>query len=474
MFNPAIYCLRWVSQQLATYGIIDDCRGERIAELAWPRFLTMFSRSSLRVVDLSMVGLSIGSGAIAGLAFATIYWKVAVSFGLGIAGGTIGFVSQRFGAGQLMKAGTAIKQSVWVGLLFTIPFVVAYWMIPQNLVGLLTGDRLAIQYGSTYLRTMSIGLLFVMFNLISSRALAGADNTWIPMVIRSSGAVINIGLNAILIFGLDFGVIGAAVGTVIAEGLVSGCFLWGLIFGSVPGVGDFPIGLRLAPPYFDWPLIWRLIRTASPLIVQKLGKVVVRFPLFVLLGVFGPAVVSAFEIGRRVRNLLNAFGAGFSMSASSVVGQELGRHDERTAMRYAHDTVALSGVVFVLSGLLTFFCAPFISRFFVSDPQIIARTTPFIRAATVSFVGLGLFRTFGGVLKAAGDNSWIMYGRLVGLYLSLLPITYLGTISSLGVTAIYLAIISETWIAAAITGYRALSGEWIRSSRSQQSASSTE
>lgn len=86
MFNPATFCLRRLGRTLSRLGLIDEYRGKRIAELAWPRFLTMFARSSFRVTDVSMVGLNIGSSAIAGLAFAAIYWQVAVSFGLGIAG----------------------------------------------------------------------------------------------------------------------------------------------------------------------------------------------------------------------------------------------------------------------------------------------------------------------------------------------------------------------------------------------------
>jgi putative MATE family efflux protein len=474
MFNPAKGILQWLGRQLATRGLVDDYRTERIADLTWPRFLTMVARSSLRVADVSMVGLNIGSAAIAGLAFAAVYWQIAVSFGLGIAGGTIGLVSQRFAGGRSDRVDLAIKQSVWLGTAMTVPFVLSYWLYSGELIAALTRDSTITRYGGTYLRLSSVALLFVMFNLISSRALAGADDTWIPMAIRSTGAVTNIVLNAVFIFGMGMSVTGAALGSVIAEGLVSACFVWGFIRGSVPVVGTFPIDISAGPPYFDRTLLWQISQIVPPLIAQKLGKVVVRFPLFALLAVFGPAIVSAFEVGRRVRKLLNAFGAGFSMSASSVVGQELGRGDEGVAMKYARDTVVFSAFVYLLFGTAVFLLAPVVSHLFVSDPRAIERTTPFVRIATVSFVGLGLFRTFGGILKAAGDNRWIMYGRLCGLYLALLPLTYLGSVSGFGVTAVYVALFGETWVAALLTGHRAMSGRWATVNRSFRPSSTSD
>lgn len=450
-----------MSKHLAERGLIDESRGKRIAELAWPRFLTMLARSSLGVADISMVGLTIGSGAIAGLAFATVYWQVAVSFSLGIAGGTIGVVSQNFGADRLNKVDLAIKQSFWLGLALTLPFFVTYWLFPGDLIGILTQDSDIARYGATYLQLVSIALLFIMVNLISSRALAGADDTWIPMTIRSTGAVVNIVLNAAFIFGLNMGVVGAALGSVVAEGLVSVCFIWGFITGRVPVVGKFPITVTLGPPYIDLSIARGMAHSVPPLIAQKLGKVVVRFPLFAILAVFGPTVVSAFEVGRRVRKLLNAFGAGFSMSASSVVGQELGRDEPSLAMDYAQDTTVFSGFVYLTAGIIIFLLAPLVAQLFVTAPSDVAQTATFIRVGTISFVGLGLFRSAGGVLKAAGDNRWIMYGRLSGLYLSLLPLSYLGTISELGIVGVYIAIIGETWLAAVITGYRAISGKWL-------------
>lgn len=465
MFNPTVWWFRWLADRLASVGIIGDHRGQRIAELAWPRFLTMIARFSLRASDIAMVGIAVGSAGIVGISFAVVYWQLAFAFGIGIAGGTIGLVAQQYSADRTGHASLVLKQSVLLGLGLGLPFVVAYWFTAGELIRVFAEDARTIRYGSTYLRVSAVAVLFVTFNVIASRALAGADDTWIPMSIRTTGAGVNIGLNAVFIFGLELGVFGAALASVIAEGLVAASFAYGFVNGGLPWIGSFPLSVSPARPHLDTRLFRQLIRASAPLIGHRLGNVVVRFPLLALLAVIGPTVVASFEVARRVRNLLNAFGAGFSMSASSLVGQALGQSDEQSAVEFGRDALAFSVVVYVLAGVLVFVLAPIIARLFSQQPEMIARTTPFVRVASVSFVGLGLFRTYGGILKGSGDNRWSMYGRLVGLYLLLLPVTYLGAVTSVGRTAVYLALIAETWAAALVTGYRVRSGQWTAASR---------
>lgn len=62
-----------------------------------------------------------------------------------------------------------------------------------------------------------------------------------------------------------------------------------------------------------------------------------------------------------------------------------------------------------------------------------------------------------------------MDGQLVGLYLVLLPLTYIGAVTSLGMAAVFLAFIAETWSAALVTGYRVVSGEWAETGRPRRS-----
>lgn len=465
MLNPVSYLFTLIGTQLGQAGLIDTERGKRIADLTWPRFLTMFARYFYRVADIAMVGIAVGPAAIAGLAFASIYWGLANSFSLGLAGGTISQVSQRFGAERYDRLDLAVKQSLWIGIGIMVPFVVVYWLFAEPLIGLIGSDATTIELGAAYLRILSLALFFNVMNQAASRTLAGADDTWIAMSVRATGAFLNVVFNAILIFGLGMGVEGAAIGTFLAEGLITGCLAWGFVRGRLPIIGSFPVTVSLSGPYFDLDLTTQLLRISPPLIAQHLARTFARFPLFAILATFGPTVVAAFEVGRRVRSLMGATGSGFKMAASGLVGQELGRGDESEAGGYATDVTRFSIAVYAVTALLVIVFARPIARLFANDPEAIVQTVPFVRVAAISFLAFGLSRTYSGILMAAGDNSWILYGQLVSQYLVLIPLTYLGTVTQFGVLAVFVALIAESGSRAAIIGYRYGSGNWKRVGR---------
>jgi len=463
--NPVRYTYRWTAERLADHSLIDRERGERIADLAWPRSMTMFARYTQLAADLGMVGLTIGPTAVAGIAFANIYWQLSTGFSLAVAGGTISQVAQRFGSERYSSLDLAVKQSVWVSLLLVTPFVILYTGIPERLIGVLGEKDAVIQFGSVYLQTVTLAVPFGALNLVAGRTLAGADDTWIAMTIRATGALVNIVFNAILIFVFQQGVFGAALGTVIAEGLVLTAFTIGFLHGRLPVIGEFPVTLSLTPPYFDAVLARQLLKITLPLFGQRLARSASSFPLFTMVAVFGPVFVAALEIGRRIRMLMSASGAGFAMSAGSLVGQALGKGDEPEAENCGWDSVKFSAVVYVAIATVVFLFPRQLASLFVSNPDALGQTSLFIRMAAISFIGSGLTKTFMGILKGAADNKWSMYARLFGKYGMLLPLTYLGTVTTFGEWFVFLAFIAETWSAAAITGYRFFTGTWIEISR---------
>lgn len=144
MRNPLDASLAWLGRGLARAGVIDARRAERTVSLAWPRIVTGIARLSQRVVDFAMVGAAIGPAALAGLAFALAYWQVGNVVSIGVSGGTISQVSQRFRAGDEAATDRAVKQGLLLALAITLPLQAVLVALPGELVGLLGGapDRL--------------------------------------------------------------------------------------------------------------------------------------------------------------------------------------------------------------------------------------------------------------------------------------------------------------------------------------------
>lgn len=464
-FNPIRSGFIFVGSALAGLGLIDRHRVVRATDLSWPRVVTGIARMSKSAADVAMVGLAVGPVAIAGIGFALPYWGFAFAIGGGIAGASIALVSQRFGAEQWDELALAVRTSAVLALAITIPIAVLLATVPDFLIGLLSSDEPAVVEGANYLRVIAFGIPFAALNLVGSRVLVGCDDAWIPMVIRGGGAVVNIGLNAVFIFGLGLGVAGAALGTVVANVIVSVTFAIGLSRGHLPLIGQFPVRVPLLGRYVELEMLRDAIEIGTPLMFTNLARTSSSFPKFLLLGMLGPNVVAAYVIAMRVRGLMGTPGWGFSLASSSLVGQELGIGDEGEAEAWANDILRFAIAIYLIVSASVFVSAEQVGRLFVDDPSILPLVTVFIYAACISVIFNGVDGASTGPLRASGDTRWPFYAQLTGRYVVALPLLYLGIATPLGVSAVYGVIIAEMLVPAAIVYYRFRTGTWKSISR---------
>jgi len=454
-------------------GVIEREHLAATVELAWPRTVTGFAIMSKQAVDLALVGLTVGPAAVAGLAFANAYWLVGKRIGIGLTGGAVGLVSQNYGGGADERASLVVKQSVWVALAFALPVALAYGLFARPLIDLVGSDPAAVGHGATYLTFVAPGLLFEFLNLIASRTYAGVGDTRTPMVVRAGGAVLNILISGVLIFGLGMGVTGAAIGTTVSTGATLLLITWGM-FGRSYGtrlLQPSPVALRLGGPQVDLSLARQLLTVSTPLMVRRVTEGLVIFPLLAIAATFGPLVVAGLEVGRRVRQLATSFSWGFSIAASTLVGQRLGQGDESGAEAYGGAILRLSTAVYAAVSLVVLLFAAPIAGLFVNDPGTITEATTFVRVGALSAVALGIDGSATGALRGAGDTRWPLVASLLGRYAVGLPLAALGTVTALGVTGLYLALVAETVVPAAITTWRFRTNRWKVVSRAYRPSS---
>lgn len=464
--NPIRLLVYWIGLLLVRAGLVERERARRTTDLAWPRIVTGLARMSKNAVDVAMVGITVGTGAIAGVGFASPFWGIAFALGGGIASGTIALVSQRYGAADDGGLEQAVRSSVFLVLVLTVPVAVLFWSLPTELIGLLSDDPKALELGSNYLKIVGLGVPFAGLNLIGSRTLVGADDAWTPMVVRAGGASLNIVINAVLIFGLGLGVVGAAVGTVFANVVAAATFTIGLTVGRIPGIGSFPVTVDPFGAYVDTATIRQLVQIGTPMIGKNLAWRLGEFPLLAIIDIFGPTVVAAFVVSQRVRDLMNTPGWGFGLASSSLVGQQLGTGDEQTAEEYGHEVIYFAVTVYLVLAALVFIFAEPIARVFVGEPTnpSIPIAVTLIYATCVGIVFRGLARTASGPLQASGDTRWPFYGQVLG-YAIAIPLAYAGAIE-LGLIGLALAIFAEMFVPSIINYYRFSTGKWKAISRS--------
>ncbi|GAA0511051.1 putative efflux protein, MATE family [Halorubrum aquaticum] len=460
--NPFRLVVLYIGFALARLGLIDRHRVVRTTDLAWPRIVTGVARMSKNAVDVAMVGVAIGTSAVAGVGFAGPFWGVAFAIGGGVAGGTIALVSQRYGAEAFRELGDAVRASTLLVVLISAPVTVVFWTYPSELISLISSNETAIAYGADYLRIVGIGVPFAGLNLVGSRVLVGCDDAYTAMQLRAGGAIVNVVLNVWFIFGLGWGVEGAALGTVLSNVVVTAAFAAGIAWGRLPILGAFPVAIDPFGSYLNPAMLHDLVEIGLPVGARNLVWTAAEFPMLFVLDIFGENTVAAFVIARRIWGIMNTPGWGFGLASSSLVGQELGVDDPGEAEAYARDIIRFSvGTYLVSAALIATFATDIVVLFADSaaSPEVPIAVN-LVYAACVAVVFQGISGGAAGPLDAAGDTKVPFASQFVGMFLVSIPLAYVGATTSLGLWGLYLAFLAETTIPAAINYWRFRSGKW--------------
>jgi len=465
--------VEWFPAALARLGVVERTRATEAFDLAAPVMVTGGLRVFLRMADFLFVGLAIGDAAIAGLEIGFQYYFIGFGLSLALSSGTISVVSRLQGAGDRARAGLAVKQSLWIALLIALPLTAVSWLYARPLVDLLIDDPETIRYGAVYLKIVMLALTFRFWGMIAARALAGSGDTRTPMYVRLLTLPTNVVLNAILVFGLGpaprLGVAGAAIGTAAANALAAA------VFAAIFLSGDYAIAIPVRGRQFDREIVGELVRVSSPLGGMRLLQGFSYFPLIWVLGVLGPAAVSAYAIGRRVVFMAMMPAWGFSTAASTLVGQALGAGDERGAAAYGWQTFRLAlATQLLIAAVLVVAARPIAIAFGTAHVDL---TVDFIRVYGIATGGFSVSRTMRGSLRGAGDTRWPLYGTILGSYVVRLPLALLAlppttTIAvpllgisiapglGMGPLAVYLALLGDLYVKAAVNAGRFWSGRW--------------
>jgi len=292
---------------------------------------------------------------------------------------------------------------------------------------------------------------------------------------------------------MGWGVEGAALGTVLSNVLVTAGFALGLVFGRLPGLGEFPIAIDPFGSYLNPGMLHDLVEIGVPVGARNLVWTAAEFPMLAILDVFGENTVAAFVIARRIWGIMNTPGWGFGLASSSLVGQELGAEDPAEAEAYARDIIRFSVATYAVSAVLIAAFATDIVSLFAESPDSpeIPIAVNLVYAACAAVIFQGVSGGAAGPLDAAGDTKIPFASQFLGMFCVSIPLAYVGAYDStprlsastadlslpvavpdvglsipeialpaIGLWGVYLAFIAETTIPAAINYWRFRSGKW--------------
>jgi putative MATE family efflux protein len=456
---------------LARLGFVRRDVARETFELAVPSMISAGIWVVLRITDFFMVSVALSDAAVAALEFAFQYYIVGFNVAIAVSSGTISLVSRYKGAGDDAGADFVVKQSLWFAVPVSLLLTAVAWVHAETLLGVLTDEPAVIRHGSTYLSIVMLGLGFRFWTLIAGRGLQGCGDTVTPMYVSAAVTVLNIILNAVLIFGLGpappLGIAGAALGTVLANAVGAAVFV------PIYLSGRFPVRVRLGGKQWDTGVAIEILRVGTPLAGRRLVATVGRFPFLYMLGILGTPVVAAFAIGRQVVQLAMIPGWGYATSASALVGQALGGGQETEAAAYGWGTVRVAVASQVLIAALFAILAQPIATLFGTEAATL--TVWFIWMFALSVAGSSVTQALEGSLRGAGDTTWPLIGTALGTGLRLvvtalaLPagvvLVSVGGVPlapglGLGIAAVLLAVLGDLYSRAAVNAIRFRSGRW--------------
>ena len=240
-----------------------------ILRLAVPAFLALVAEPLFLLADASIVG-HLGTPELAGLGIAGAVVQTAVGLCIFLAYGTTASVARRIGAGDTRGALAQGIDGVWLAVVIGVLTTVVGIALSGPLVGLFGPDPEVTEHATTYLRWAFLGVTPLLVMLATTGILRGLQDTKTPLVVAVAGNLLNIALNVALVYGLDLGIAGSAIGTDLAQLGSAAALLW-VVVRAVRREGaslrpDLP-GIRRAAHAGVALVVRTLTLRASPLVM---------------------------------------------------------------------------------------------------------------------------------------------------------------------------------------------------------------
>ncbi|MBN1856423.1 MAG: MATE family efflux transporter, partial [Dehalococcoidia bacterium] len=327
----------------------------------------MLTMALYNVVDTIYIGRGVGSIGIAAVTVSFPVMVVLMALGQMAGMGAASVISRNLGSGNVHRAqrtlGNTVALSVGSGLLITLV------CLPNSaaLLQLIGASDAVLPHAKDYLDVILIGAAFAAYPMAMNNLARAEGNARVAMTSMVGGALLNIALDPILIFGLHMGVQGAAIATVIAH-LATSIYITRYFLS-----GHSTLRLSLLSLKLDRSVTREIVSIGFPSFIRMAGMSFLLLIVNRTLGVYGGDLsIAAYGIIHRVLNLTVMPLMGIGQGLQPILGFSYGAKQYGRALavtRYA--LVAASGFACATFVVLFFLPAPVI-RIFTDDPELIA------------------------------------------------------------------------------------------------------
>ena len=352
--------------------------GPLICKLAVPCIISMLVTAFYNMADTFFVGLlksNAATGAV-GVVFSMMAIIQAIGFFFGHGSGN--YISRELGKQNFETAANMAATGFFSALAAGFVLCILGQIFLEPLAYLLGSTDTILPYAKAYLRFILLGAPWMMASLVLNNQLRFQGSAAYGMVGIASGAVLNIGLDPLLIFHFNMGVAGAALATIISQ-FVSFCVL--LVGCSKGG------NLRIQPSRIQLKLSYykMIIKGGLPSLARQGLASVSTICLNQAAGPYGDAAIAAMGVVQRLAMFGSSAMIGFGQGFQPVCGFNYGaKLYDRVKQGFWFCVKGSFGFLLVVSALGYVF-APQLVALFRDDPQVIACGAAALRFQCLTF-----------------------------------------------------------------------------------------
>ena len=395
-----------------------------ITKLIWnmslPIIASMLVQALYNIVDSWFVS-RVSEQALTAVSLAFPAQNLMIGLATGTAVGVNALMGRALGAGLRERADRVANNGVFLAV---VGFVIS------ALLGLTCSDLFfrsqtqvehIIQMGNDYLRIVTIGSLGMFCQIMYERLLQGTGRSLLSMYTQGLGAIINIILDPIFIFGLKMGVAGAAVATIIGQFCGFALAVW---FNHRKNT-DITLSLRGFRP--DFRLIGEIYAIGLPSVIMIAIGSVMTFLMNKILITYHAAhetAATAFGVYFKLNSFIFMPIFGLNNGVIPIVAYNYGAQNRRRMMATIKRSTLYACCIMVFGTVLFWAIPDTLLRLFDASDVMLAAGVPALRIIALSFCMAGMCIALGSSFQALGKSMYSMVTSIVRQLVFLVPIAY--------------------------------------------------
>ena len=378
---------------------------------------------TIGLADTLMVS-SVGEAAVSGVSLVDSFNTLMIQVMSALATGGAVVTSQYIGHREPKNAKAAAAQILFVlasfSLVVAAVVVVGRHAILRGIFGSIDAD--VMRYAETYFLLSALSYPFIGLYNAGAALFRAQGNSKISMLSSLVMNVINIGGNAVLIYGFGMGVLGAALASLVSRAVSCLVVLWLL---QRPGCALRVEGLKALAP--NGSLIRRILRVGIPAGIENGMFQIGKLSVSSLTSTLGTAAIAANAVAGNISSFLNVPASAVGIGALTVVGQCLGAGEKVQAKRYSRLlllTAYAGDWLMNLSGL--FFLNKLALSWFNLSPEAYGMALELmVWFNAVSLILWPSSFTLPNILRAAGDAAFTMTVSVISMWVFRVAFCYL-------------------------------------------------